>query len=70
MKDYWIWIENKDIKKIFNRFYKVDNSRTFDYNGTWLGLSIVKEILDKNNFDIKVKSEIKKGSTFIIKINK
>jgi len=66
IKDHWIWIENKDIKKIFNRFYKADDSRTFDYNWTWLGLSIVKEIINKNNFDIKVESEIGKGSEFII----
>jgi len=66
IKDYWIWIENKDIKKIFNRFYKVDDSRTFDYNGTWLWLSIVKEIINKNNFDIEIESEMGKGSEFII----
>jgi len=65
-KNIEINIEKKDIKKIFNRFYKVDNSRTFDYNGTWLGLSIVKNLISKNNLDIEVKSKIGKGSEFII----
>ncbi len=60
-------IEKKDIKKIFNRFYKTENARTFsEENGSGLGLSIVKKICDKNSWNIFVESEKESGTIFKI----
>ena len=67
VQDFGIGIYKKDISKIFNRFYKADTSRSFtEESGSGLGLSIVKEICDRNNWNITVTSREKKGSTFII----
>ena len=42
-------INNQDIQKIFDRFYKTDASRSLDITGIGLGLSIVKKLLNFNN---------------------
>jgi len=67
IKDDGIGIEQKDLDHIFDRFYKVDSSRTFDDdNGSGLGLAIVKKIADKNNWKIAVTSEKGHGTEFIL----
>jgi signal transduction histidine kinase len=67
--DQGIGIDKKDIKKIFDRFYKSDPSRTKDnHDGFGLGLSIAKRIIDKYQGQILVKSEVNKGSEFIVKL--
>jgi len=53
------------IKKIFDRFYQVDTSRNSKKNGSGLGLSIVKSIVEEHNWKISVKSS-KKGTIFVI----
>lgn len=58
--------ENKD--KIFMRFYQVDKSRS-NKNSLGLGLSFVAEIARLHNAQIKVESELGKGSSFIITFN-
>ncbi len=66
--DHGIGISQKNISKVFNRFFKVDDSRTFiEENGSGLGLSIVKKICNENKWEFTVKSEINKGTTFTIK---
>ena len=65
ISDNGIGIPESDINKIFEKFYKVDKSRT--KNGNGLGLSIVKKIIDTIGGDINVKSKLGKGTTFIIK---
>ena len=45
-------INNQDIQKIFDRFYKTDASRSLDITGIGLGLSIVKKLLNFNNGNI------------------
>ena len=68
--DSGIGIDNKNINKIFERFYRVDKARTMTTDGMGLGLSIVDKICKKFNYEIKVQSELKKGSIFrISKIN-
>lgn len=62
--DFGIGINEKDLPHIFDRFYRAEKSRT--ENGFGLGLSIAKKIIDLHHGDISVKSEIKKGTTFII----
>ncbi|VEF47594.1 integral membrane sensor signal transduction histidine kinase [Bacillus freudenreichii] len=59
-------IPHHDIPFIFERFYRVDKSRSRELGGTGLGLSIVKEIVDAHHWEIEVYSEINKGTTFTI----
>ena len=66
--DTGIGIPKEDLDKIFERFYRVDTSRTREHGGTGLGLSIAKEILDQNNCMIDVKSEPGKGTEVVIRI--
>tara|TARA_B100000768_G_C11272381_1_gene374047 strand:- start:200 stop:1381 length:1182 start_codon:yes stop_codon:yes gene_type:complete len=57
-------IEKKHIHKITERFYRVDPDRSRQTGGTGLGLSIVKNIINQHNGELKITSEIGKGSTF------
>ncbi len=67
IKDTGIGISKSELPHIFERFYKVDSSRTFDIDtGSGLGLAIVKKTVDKNGWKIKVKSEKDKETQFII----
>jgi len=62
IKDYGIGIKQKDIKNIFNRFYRVEESRTT--SGYGLGLSIVKNIANIHKIKIIVKSEYNISTEF------
>lgn len=64
VKDTGNGIEQKHIKKITERFYRVDPDRSRDTGGTGLGLSIVKNIIEQHHGDLKITSEIGKGSSF------
>jgi len=64
VKDNGVGIPQEDIKRVFERFYRVDKSRSKDKGGTGLGLSIVKHILEAHNATVKVRSEVGHGSTF------
>jgi len=67
--DQGIGIEKDEIPNLFKRFYSADKSRTkTEVHGYGLGLSIAKQIIERHNGQIKVKSEINKGSTFTIQI--
>lgn len=67
IKDEGIGIEKEDLKHIFERFYKGKNSTE---NSVGIGLSLSKNIIEKNNGIIFCKSEIGKGTEFIIKYMK
>lgn len=64
VQDNGIGIPKKDLDKIFNRFYRVDKSRSKKSGGTGLGLAIVKHILDSHNSRIEVTSKLGRGTTF------
>ena len=64
VKDTGIGIEKKDHERIFERFYRVDKSRSKNTGGTGLGLSIVKHACILNNAKIELESKPGKGSTF------
>lgn len=57
-------IPEKDIPYIFNRFYRVDKSRTRSLGGTGLGLAIVKELVNAHGAEITVKSKENVGTEF------
>jgi two-component system phosphate regulon sensor histidine kinase PhoR len=64
--DTGIGIPEKDLPRIFERFYVVDRSRSRRLGGTGLGLSIVKNIAVQHKGRVEVKSRIGAGSTFSV----
>jgi len=64
IKDTWIWIEQKNIWKIFDRFYRENNSKTKEWFGIWLAL--VFKIIKINNWKIRVESQKNKFTKFEI----
>lgn len=65
IKDTWIWIKKEELDKIFDRFYKWDESRNSEW--FWIWLSLVKKIASTYKWDLKVESEEGKWTSFKIK---
>ncbi len=63
-------IPEADINRIFERFYRVEKSRSKEKGGTGLGLAIVKHILEGHNSKIEVASVYGEGSIFTFKLQK
>lgn len=68
VRDNGIGIEREHLGRLFERFYRVDKSRSRDVGGTGLGLAIVKHIVLSFGGQISVKSEPGKGSEFTAKL--
>ncbi|MEH7444791.1 ATP-binding protein [Bacillus sp. JJ1122] len=68
IKDEGLGIPPEAMDKLFEKFYRVDNSDRRSIGGTGLGLAIVKEIIQFHNGEIKVDSEYGKGSTFTVSL--
>ncbi len=66
IQDNGIGIPHKDLKKIFDQFYRVHNGDVQNYKGFGLGLNYVKKIVEEHNGKITVDSEVGQGSTFTI----
>ena len=74
-RDVWFEVEDNGLglspaeaRKVFDRFYQVDQSLTRQRGGCGLGLSIVKFIVEAHNGTVEVKSEPGKGSMFRVRI--
>jgi two-component system phosphate regulon sensor histidine kinase PhoR len=66
VEDHGSGIERKHLDRIFERFYRVDKSRSRKLGGTGLGLSIVKHIMEAHAGRVSVESQPGRGSTFTL----
>jgi len=66
VRDFGVGISRADQKHIFDKFYRVSTGNLAKASGTGLGLSLVKQLLEQQNGQISVYSDVGKGSTFTI----
>ena len=62
--DNGLGIAKEQLNRVFERFFRIEKSRSRDMGGTGLGLSIVKHIIEAHNQNVNVRSTIGEGSTF------
>jgi len=63
IKDWGIGIPKEKLNRVFDKFYKTDDSKTQKYGGLGLGLSIAKKIIEENSGKIEIESEEGLGTT-------
>jgi NADPH-dependent 2,4-dienoyl-CoA reductase/sulfur reductase-like enzyme/rhodanese-related sulfurtransferase/two-component sensor histidine kinase len=68
IEDRGIGIPGDDLERIFEEFYRAQNARLFDKNGTGFGLSIVKQVVEKSGGRIDVSSKENAGTTITIEL--
>jgi two-component system phosphate regulon sensor histidine kinase PhoR len=66
--DRGIGIAESHQKHLFKKFYRVPSGNVHDIKGFGLGLHYVKKIMQMHNGDIRVESELGKGSSFILQL--
>ena len=70
IEDNGLGINRQHINRLFERFYRVDKSRSRNEGGTGLGLSIVKHIVEAHGHNVQVRSTEGQGSTFFFTLTK
>ena len=68
VRDHGIGIPHRDLERIFERFYRVDRTRSRATGGTGLGLAIVRHVAQAHQGEVSVESEEGNGSTFTLKL--
>jgi two-component system sensor histidine kinase SenX3 len=68
VRDFGMGIPQRDIDRIFERFYRVDRARSRETGGTGLGLAIVRHVATNHGGDVRVTSVEGEGSTFTLRI--
>jgi signal transduction histidine kinase len=68
VSDHGIGIPQDELKKIFDKFYRVSAARTKETHGSGLGLTLAKHIVEAHGGSIEVESEVGKGSRFTVRI--
>ena len=63
-------IAEADLERIFERFYRSDPARSRDTGGTGLGLAIVKHVINNHHGEVRVWSQLRKGSTFTVRLRR
>jgi signal transduction histidine kinase len=66
--DTGIGIPSRDLDRIFERFYRVDEARSRETGGTGLGLSIVRHVAESHGGTAGVRSVLGAGSTFTVEL--
>lgn len=64
VRDTGVGIPEKDIQRVTERFYRVEKSRSRDKGGTGLGLAIVKHIIESHGDQLRISSQLGKGTVF------
>lgn len=68
VSDNGIGIPQRELPRIFERFYRVDRARSRDTGGTGLGLAIVRHVAENHGGEVRVESELGLGTTFEVRL--
>jgi two-component system, OmpR family, sensor histidine kinase SenX3 len=68
VRDHGVGIPQRDLERVFERFYRVDRARSRETGGTGLGLAIVRHVAGNHHGEVQVDSTEGEGSTFTLRL--